>query len=87
MRDKASRVGRMSGGARTHPEFQVNIPMTLDIIAFQVHSSGYSRAGIGWSYREDLNTGRHEKAPVRCQCSRLAALHGVMKCYYMLLEM
>ena len=25
---------------------------------------------------ERPNTGRHEKAPVRCTCNRLAALHG-----------
>ena len=30
-----------------------------------------------WSvFLEKPNTGRHEKAPVRCPCSRLAALHG-----------
>ena len=30
-----------------------------------------------WSvFRERPNTGRHEKAPVRCPCNRLAALHG-----------
>ena len=30
-----------------------------------------------WSvFLERPNTGRHEKAPVRCPCSRLAALHG-----------
>ena len=30
-----------------------------------------------WSvFLEWPNTGRHEKAPVRCPCSRLAALHG-----------
>ena len=30
-----------------------------------------------WSvFLEMPNTGRHEKAPVRCPCSRLAALHG-----------
>ena len=29
-----------------------------------------------WSFfLERPNTGRHEKAPVRCPCSRLAALH------------
>ena len=27
-------------------------------------------------FQERPNTGRHEKAPVRCQCSRLAALHS-----------
>ena len=30
-----------------------------------------------WSvFLERRNTGRHEKAPVQCPCSRLAALHG-----------
>ena len=30
-----------------------------------------------WSvFLEGTNTGRHEKSPVRCPCSRLAALHG-----------
>ena len=29
---------------------------------------------IGRSSWESLNTGRHEKAPVRCPCNRLAAL-------------
>ena len=30
-----------------------------------------------WSvFLERPNTGRHEKAPVRCPCNRLAALHG-----------
>ena len=30
-----------------------------------------------WSvFLERPKTGRHEKAPVRCPCSRLAALHG-----------
>ena len=30
-----------------------------------------------WSvFLERPNTGRHEKAPVRCPCSLLAALHG-----------
>ena len=30
-----------------------------------------------WSvFLERPNTGRHEKAPARCPCNRLAALHG-----------
>ena len=40
-----------------------------------------------WSvFLERPNTGRHEKAPVRCPCSRLAALHGAPRthvCYQM----
>ena len=36
-----------------------------------------ARAARNWSvFLERPNTGRHEKAPVRCPCSRLAALHG-----------
>ena len=50
--------------------------MTPDHTAFQVRSSGYGRAGIGLSSWEGLRTGRHEKAPDRCPCSRLAILHG-----------
>ena len=38
------------------------------------HMVGSSR---NWSViREGLQTCRYEKAPVRCPCSRLAALHG-----------
>ena len=33
-------------------------------------------AVLGRVELERPNTGRHEKAPVRCPCSRLAALHG-----------
>ena len=50
--------------------------MTPDHTALQVHSSGKGRAGIGRSSGEDLNIGRHEKAPVKCPCSREAALHA-----------
>ena len=50
--------------------------MTPDPTAFPVLSSGLGRAGVGRSSEEGLDTGRHEKAPVRCPCSRLAALHG-----------
>ena len=33
-----------------------------------------------WSvFLERPNTGRHDKAPVRCPCSRLAALHGASR--------
>ena len=40
--------------------------------ALQVRSSGQGWVGIGRSCGEDLNTGCHEKAPVRCPCSRWA---------------
>ena len=30
------------------------------------------------SFGKGLDTGRHEKAPVRCLCSRLAAFHGAL---------
>ena len=50
--------------------------MTPDHTAFQVRSSRLCRAGIGRSSWEGFNTGRHEKAPVRCPYSRLAALNG-----------
>ena len=42
----------------------------------QVRSSGHGRTGIGRSSWKGHITGRHVKAPVRCPCSRLAALHG-----------
>ena len=35
-------------------------------------------------FLERPNTGRHEKAPVRCPCSRLAALHGAPRMHKML---
>ena len=44
--------------------------------AFQVHRSWYGQAGIGRSSWEGLSTGRHEKAQVRCPCSRFATQHG-----------
>ena len=42
---------------------------------------------VGWSrnwsvFLERPNTGCHEKAPVRCPCSRLAALHGAPRTYF-----
>ena len=43
------------------------------------HPGAQFRVGSSrnWSvFLERPNTGRHEKAPVRCPCSRLAALHG-----------
>ena len=34
---------------------------------------------VGSVFLERPNTGRHEKAPVRCPCSRLAALCGAQR--------
>ena len=53
--------------------------MTPDHTVIQVHSSGYGRARFCLSSWEGLNTGRHEKAPGRCPCSRLATLHGAQR--------
>ena len=40
-----------------------------------------------WSvFLERPNTGCHEKAPVRCPCSRLAALHGAPRTHLVLLD-
>ena len=64
-------VDRMSGDAGALPTCEVKILMTFDRTVFQVRILG-SR---NWSvFMERPNTGRHEKAPVRCPCSRLAAL-------------
>ena len=69
-------VGRMSGDAGALPECEVKTLMSCDHTAIFVSSSGWSRVGIGRSAAEVLCMGCHEKAPVRCPCSRLAALHG-----------
>ena len=66
----------MSGVAEPIPECEVKTMMITDHITFQVRSSGYGRVGLGRSFGEDPNTGRHENAPVRCPCSCLAALYG-----------
>ena len=49
--------------------------MTPDNTAIQVRSSGLGRVGIGRSSGAGHNTGRHEKAPVRCPYGRLPAFH------------
>ena len=69
-------VGRMSGDAGTFLECEVNILIAPDRTTIQVQSSRLGRVGIGRSFWKSLNTGRHEKAPVRCPCIRLAALHS-----------
>ena len=63
-------VGRMSGDAGAFPECVGNTLITPDRTTIQVRSSGYGRAGNGRSSWKGL------MAPVRCPCSRLAALHG-----------
>ena len=60
-----------NGGALL--EYEV---MTPNHTVVHVRISGQGRVGIGLSSWEGLSTGRHEKAPVRCQCSRLTTLHG-----------
>ena len=50
--------------------------MTPYHTAFQVSNFGWGQAGVGRSSGEGLNTGRHEKAPVRGPFMRLAAIHG-----------
>ena len=51
--------------------------MAADHTAVQVVISAYGRVDIGQSSRKCLNTGSHEKAPIRCLFSRLATLNGV----------
>ena len=43
--------------------------------AFQVHDDWLGGAEIGRFSWEGINTGRHEKALVRCPCSRFAKHH------------
>ena len=68
-------VGRMSGDAEAFPEYGEYTDYTRSHHHHGAHFwVGSSR---NWSvFLERPNTGRHEKAPVRCPCSRLAALHG-----------
>ena len=43
-------------------------------------------SSLNWSvFRGGLNTGRHEKAPVRSTCSRLATLHGASRTLLLLI--
>ena len=64
--------GCMSGDAEAVLVCEVKTLVTPDQTAVQVSSSGYGRAGIGWSSMEGLNMGRHEKTgslsmqPVGC---------------------
>ena len=66
-------VVRMSGA---FPECEVKTLIRPDRTTIQVRSSGWSRVGIGRSSWKGLSTGCHEKAPVRCPCCQLTALHG-----------
>ena len=69
-------VGSMSGDAGAFPEYVGN---TRDYIRSYHHPGAQFWVGSSrnWSvFLEWPNTGRHEKAPFRCPCSRLAALHG-----------
>ena len=61
---------------RSTSRLRGDTPMTLYHTAIQVRSSGWCRVGSGPSYGEGLSNGRHDKVPVRCPCSRLAARHG-----------
>ena len=67
-------VGRMSGDAGALPDCRDaddNRSHRLSCVQLLL---GLSRR-IGWPW-EGLDTGRHEKTPVCCPCSRLSALHG-----------
>ena len=76
MRDKERSGWSHVGICRSTSRVREDTLMTSDHTAIQVCSSGYGRAGIGRSSWKALNTGRHEKAPVRYPCSRLDTLHG-----------
>ena len=80
MRDKANGVGRMSGDTGAHPECEVK---TLNDIAVQVRSSEMGRDVIGRSAWKGHNSGRHDKTPIRCPCSQLAALRGAAWTYFL----
>ena len=67
------------------PECEVKTLLTSEHTAFHVRSFWYGRAGIGRSTEEGLVEGRHEKARVRCPCSRLAELHGDLRTLLLLL--
>ena len=73
---QSQRVGRMLGDARALPECEVNTLITPDRTTIQESSSGFGRAGIDRSSWKGLNTGCHEKAPVHCPSSQMAAIHG-----------
>ena len=57
------------GRCRGHPESEVKTLMTTNHTTVQVRSSGKGLSGICRSSWKGLNTGSHEKAPVRCPCS------------------
>ena len=72
MRGQSQVVGRMSGDAGAFQECVGNTR--------SYHHPGaqfWVGSSRNWSvFLERPNTGRHEKAPARCPCSRLVALHG-----------
>ena len=70
-RTKPGGVSSMLGDAGAPPECKMKTLMTPDHIAFQVHRSWFGQSSV-----ECLDTGHHEKTPVCCPCSRLAAFHG-----------
>ena len=47
----------------------------------QVWAGSSRNSSSDRSSDEGLNTGRHEKAPVRYPCSRLATLHGAVRTF------
>ena len=61
--------GRMSGDAGAFPVCEVNTLITPDRTTIQVRSSALGQVGIDRSSWKGLNTGRLEKAQVRCSYS------------------
>ena len=80
-------IGRMSVNVGAFHEWEVNTLITPDRTTIQVRSSGLGRAGIGRSSWKDLNTGRHEKSPARCPCTRLTAFHGASRTLLLFVEL
>ena len=73
-------VGRMSGDAGAFLEsVGKECGVYTDYTRSHHHPGAQFWVGSSrnWSvFLKRPNAGRHEKAPVRCPCSRLAALHG-----------
>ena len=69
----------MSGDAGALSECEKKTVVTLDHTAFQVRNSWYGQVESCQSSSEDLDMGRHKKAPVRCPCSQLAVHHDAAK--------
>ena len=79
-------VDLMSGDAGALPVCEVNTLIIPDLTTIQVRSSGCDRVGIGWLSWKGLSTGLLEKAPDRCQCSRMVALHGAPRTHMPMLN-